>query len=131
MGLRRRTIGSANLLLSDLELKSKLKELRNLEKWAFRQRHSRTDFYEYLKRVYNLCNWVDSKVSRRMGQRVAILCNLKVRAGTKPIRIVIDATSSSQDRQQKSEWALALQYAIRKKVRGTAFKNFLRKNGGP
>ena len=131
MGLRRKTIGSANLLLSDMELKSKLKKLRYLEKWAFSPRHGRIDFYEYLNGVYNLCDWTDKKISRRMGQRVAKLCNLKVRAGTKSIRIVIDATSSSQKRDEKSEWSQALQYAIRKKVRGTALKKFLKKNGGP
>src|ERR1700724_17572 len=43
----------------------------------------------------------------------------------------IDATSSSQKRDEKSEWSQALQYAIRKKTRGAAFKNFLKRNGGP
>jgi hypothetical protein len=131
MGLRTKTIGFASLPLSDKELKSKLKELRELEAWAFRRRHGRTDFYEYLKAIYNLCEWTDPNTSRRMGQRVAKLCKLKVRARTMAVRIVIDATSSSDDRQEKSEWAQALQYAIRKKARGAAFKNFLKRNGGP
>jgi hypothetical protein len=134
MGLRRKTIGSAKLPLSDKELKSKLKELRRLEKWAFRPRHGRTDFYEYLEGVYDLCDWTDSKVSRRIGQRVAKLRNLKVRAGTKPIRIVIDAISPGQSRreqQEKSEWTQALQYAITKKAGGSGFKKFLDRNGGP
>jgi hypothetical protein len=134
MGLKRKTIGSANRPLSDMELKSKLKELRNLEKWAFRPRHGRTDFYKYLKGVYNLCDWTDKKIARRMAQHVEKLCDLKVRAGTEPIRIVIDATSPGQSRreqQEKSEWAQALQYAIRKKAGGSGFKKFLDRNGGP
>jgi hypothetical protein len=134
MGLRRKTSGTANPPFSDKELKSKLKELEHLEKWAFRPRHGRTDFYKYLKGVYNLCDWTDKKISRRMGQRVAKLCNLKVRAGTESIRIVIDATSPGQSRreqQEKSEWAQALEYAIRKKARRAAFINFLNRTGGP
>ena len=114
-----------------MDLKSKLKELRELEKWAFRPRHGRTDFYQYLKGVYNLCDWTNPFVSRQVSRRVAKLSNLKVRAGTIPVRIVIDATSSSDDRQEKSEWARALQYAITKKARGSGFKNFLKRNGGP
>jgi hypothetical protein len=131
MGLIKKASGSAKPPAWEVELKSKLKELRRLEKWAFRPRHGRTDFYGYLKGVYNLCDWTDPKISRQTGRRVAKLCNLKVRAGTIPVRIVIDATSSSKDRQEKSEWARALQYAITKKARGSAFKNFLKRNGGP
>ena len=127
----KKTSGFAKPPISDMELKSKLKELRRLEKWAFRPRHGRFDFYEYLKGIYNLCDWTDKKNSRRIGQRVENLRNLQVRAGTNPIRIVIDATSSSQKRDEKSEWSQALQYAIRKKTRGAAFKNFLKRNGGP
>jgi hypothetical protein len=131
MGFIKKASDSAKPPAWEVELKSKLKELRRLEKWAFRTRHGRTDFYKYLKGVYNLCDWTDPKVSRQMGRRVAKISNIKVRAGTIPVRIVIDATSSSKDRQEKSEWARALQYAIRKKARGTGFKNFLKRNGGP
>jgi hypothetical protein len=131
MGLKKKTSGSAKPPGWEVELKSKLDKLRRLEKWAFRPRHGRTDFYEYLKGVYNLCDWTDPKTSGRVGRRVAKLCDLNVRAGTVPVRVVIDATSSSDDRQEKSEWARALQYAIRKKARGGGFKNFLKRNGGP
>src|ERR1700730_16589133 len=129
--MRKKKIASKTTPLWKVELKSKLKELRRLEKWAFRPRHGRFDFYEYLKGIYNLCDWTDKKNTGRIGQRVENLRNLQVRAGTNPIRIVIDATSSSQKRDEKSEWAQALQYAIRKKTRGAAFKNFLKRNGGP
>jgi hypothetical protein len=62
---------------------------------------------------------------------VAKLSNIKVRGGTIPIRIVIDATSSSKDRQEKSEWAQALEYAISQKARGTGLKKFFKRHGGP
>jgi hypothetical protein len=134
MGLINKASGSAKPPAWEVELKSKLKELRRLEKWAFRPRHGRTDFYEYLKGVYNLCDWTDPRISRQTGRRVAKLSNIKVRAGTIPIRIVIDATSSSKDRQEKqekSEWAQALEYAISQKARGTGLKKFFKRHGGP
>ena len=131
MGLMKKAFGSAKPPAWEVELKLKLKELRRLEKWAFRPRHGRTDFYKYLKGVYNLCDWTNPFVSRQVSRRVAKLCNLKVRAGTIPVRIVIDATSSSKDRQEKSEWARALQYAITKRAPGSGFQKFLIRNGGP
>jgi phage-related protein len=130
MGIKKAS-GSAKPPAWEVELKSKLKELRRLEKWAFRPRHGRTDFYEYLKGGYNLCDWTDPKISRQIRRRVAKLSNIKVRAGTIPIRIVIDATSSSEDRQEKSEWAQALEYAISQKARGTGLKKFFKRHGGP
>jgi hypothetical protein len=129
VGLRRKKIASETTPLWEVELKSKLEELRRLEKWAFRRRHGRTDFYEYLEGVYNLCDWTDSVVSRRHERRVARLCDLNVRAGTTPIRIVIDATASSH-RQTKSRWAQALEYALAKKAPPNRFKKFLDENGG-
>jgi hypothetical protein len=128
--MAKKTSGSAKPPGWEVELKSKLEELRRLEKWAFRRRHGRTDFYEYLEGVYNLCDWTDSVVSRRHERRVARLCDLNVRAGTTPIRIVIDATASSQDRRPKSRWAQALEYALAKKAPPNRFKKFLDQNGG-
>jgi hypothetical protein len=115
----------------EVAIKLKIKELRRLEKQAFGQRHGKTDFYDYLKAVYNAWDWSDAKTASRVGRQVAKLCKIEARKNKSPIRIVIDATSNAQDRQAKSRWTQALEYAIRKKVRGTAFKNFLRKNGGP
>jgi hypothetical protein len=129
--MAKKTSGSAKPPAWKAELKSKLKELRRLEKWAFRPRHGRKDFYEYLKGVYNLCDWTDSGVSQQHGREVARLRDLNVRAGTTPFRIVIDATASIlQDRQTKSRWAQALEYALAKKAPPNRFKKFLDENGG-
>jgi hypothetical protein len=128
--MAKKTSGSAKPPAWKAELKSKLKELRRLEKRAFRPRHGRKDFYEYLNGVYNLCDWTDSGVSQRHEREVARLCDLNVRAGTIPIRIVIDATASSQERHVKSRWAQALQYALAKKTPPNHFKRFLDENGG-
>jgi hypothetical protein len=128
VGLRRKKIASETTPLWEVELKSKLKKLRKLEKWAFRPRHGRTDFYEYLKAVYNGWDWADPKVSRQVGRRVAKLCQIDSRKNKSPIRVVIDATSK-QDYKPKSRWTQALEYAVAMGARGNAFKNFLDKNG--
>jgi hypothetical protein len=129
--LAKKTSGSAKPPAWKAELKSKLNELRRQEQWAFRPRHGRKDFYEYLKGVYNLCDWTDSGVSQRHEREVARLCDLNVRAGTTPFRIVIDATASIlQDRQTKSRWVRALEYALAKKAPPNRFEKFLDQNGG-
>ena len=130
VGLRKKKIAPETTPLAKKDLKAKIKELRKLEQWAFRLRHRRTDFYEYLKGVHNLCDWAEPKTSGLVGRRIAKLCHLNVRAGTTPIRIVIDATAPTQDRQTKSRWAQALEYAISQKARTTGLKTFFKKHGG-
>jgi hypothetical protein len=111
-------------------IRSKIEELGRLEKWAFRPRHGRTDFYKYLNAVYNAWDWTDPEEAARVGRRVAKLYKLKTRAGKTAIRTVIDA-SSKQNRQVKSRWVRALEYALAMDVRGTRFIKFLNNNGGP
>jgi hypothetical protein len=110
--------------------KRKINELRNLEKEAFGERHGKTDFYKYLKGVYKAWDWTDAKESRRVGRNVAALNEIDVRKNRSPIRTVIDASSGEEDRQVKSKWVQALEYAMEKGVRGTALITFLKKNGG-
>jgi hypothetical protein len=124
MGLR------STKIASDTTLKLKLEELDRLEQWSFRRRHGRKDFYKYLQGVYNFCDWTNSGLSRRVGRRVATLRDLNVRAGTTSIQIVIHATASSQERDVKSRWAQALQYALAKKTPPNHFIRFLDQNGG-
>jgi hypothetical protein len=110
-------------------IKIKIKELRALERQAFAARHGKTDFYRYLKAVYNARDWKDAVGSRRSAEDVAAVCQVGARKNKSPIRTIIDATSI-QDRQVKSEWAQALEYAIANKVRGNRFKTFVKENGG-
>jgi hypothetical protein len=72
---------------------------------------------------------MDAKASRRVGRDVAALYGIDTRKNKSPIRIVIDATSR-EGRQTKSRWTRALEYALAKGARGTAFKKFLKNNGG-
>jgi hypothetical protein len=107
----------------------KIRELRKLERRSFGSRHGKTDFYGYLKAVYNVRDWTDAAGSRRSAKDVAALCHVGARKNKSPIRTIIDATSI-QNRQVKSEWAQALEYAIANKVRGNRFKTFVKENGG-
>jgi hypothetical protein len=110
-------------------MEPKLEELRELEKAAFGSRHGKTDFYGYLKAIYNASDWTDPAESARVATRVASLRGIVTRKNKPPIAVVIDATSR-QDRQVKSRWVQALEYAVAKGARGTGFIKFVEKNGG-
>ena len=43
---------------------------------------------------------------------------------------LIDATAPTQDRQTKSRWAQALEYALKKNASPNRFTKFLDENGG-
>jgi hypothetical protein len=111
-------------------IKSKIEELRKLEKQAFGPRHGKTDFYEYLKAIYNAWDWSDPDAAAEVAQQVAKLHDLKIRRGNSPIRTVIDATSKTEDRQERSRWTQAIEYAVVKEAPGKGFKKFLDRNGG-
>jgi hypothetical protein len=113
----------------EAEIKSKVEDLRQLEKQAFGPRHGKTDFYEYLKGIYNACNWTDLEEAARLARRVAKVYKLDARKNKGPILTLIDATSK-QDRQVKSRWTVAIEYGVAQNARGTALKKFLEKNGG-
>jgi hypothetical protein len=129
MGLIKKGAASTKPLAWKVELRAKIEELRRLEQAAFGPRHGKTDFHGYLRAVFNGWDWANPKVSRRVGRRVAKLYRIDTRKNKIPIRVVIDATCK-QDRQTKSRWAQALEYAVARGARGNAFKKFLKENGG-
>jgi hypothetical protein len=125
--------GSSNARKADKDeagVKQKIEDLRRLEKWAFRPRHGKTDVHKYLKGVYNACDWADRKEALQFGQQVAKAYDIDTRKNKSPIRIVIDASSEEDDRQVKSRWGQAVEYAVAKRARQEAFMNFLKKRGG-
>jgi hypothetical protein len=113
----------------DEAIKAKIEELRHLEAKSFGPRHGRTDFYEYLKGVYNAWDWTDAKAAAEIGRQVAKLYKIKTRENKIAMRIVIDATSN-QHYKVKSKWLQVLDYAVAKRARGEAFKNFVKRNDG-
>jgi hypothetical protein len=115
-----------------LSITRQIDKLRKKEKWSFRERHGKTDFYEYLEDVYNVRDWNDVEGSESWAGWLARLYNIKGREKMDLIRIVIEATSNEDDRQVKSRWARAIRYAVEKseKVRKVGFIEFLEENGG-
>jgi hypothetical protein len=111
-------------------IKSRIEELRKLERWSFRAKHGRTDFYRYLEAVYSVQDWDDEEASERWSQWVAALFKVRTRTDTHRIRTVIDA-SADQNRRVKSDWSRTLVHALAKKVGKSDFLEFLRKIGGP
>jgi hypothetical protein len=61
---------------------------------------------------------------------VAKLFGLRKQTGTHPIRVIIDATSTA-DNKTKSRWTRALRYAWRERRAWTELNGFLQENGGP
>jgi hypothetical protein len=111
-------------------IERKIEKLRKKEKWSFRERHGKTDFYAYLEAVYQVRDWHDSRESKRWSRKVAALYKIDIRKNTHFIRIIIDA-SCDQDRQVKSRWTQCLEYALAKKVSKSGFIEFLEESGGP
>jgi hypothetical protein len=111
-------------------MNSRIKELRKVERWSFRERHGRTDFYQYLDAVYRAHDWHDEKGSSRWSRWIAALFGVRTRKDKHPIRIIIDA-SSDQNRRVKSDWSRTLEHALAEKVRKSDLLEFLRTIGGP
>jgi len=121
-------------------------ELARLEKWAFRPRHKRTDFYEYLDGVLNLyLKWKDRKYAGKKAMRVLAEVypdRVKIRSNTYTIRSIIDASSkkidglSEEDKEaeekKRSRWTNALRRAVRNRatVKEIGLGGFFGRNGG-
>jgi hypothetical protein len=66
----------------------------------------------YLEGVFRLfCQLKEEDIVKNCKRRMIRLHNLKVRKRTPLFRIIIDITSGSKDKKQKSRWTQALRYA--------------------
>jgi hypothetical protein len=101
-----------------------------LERKCFTSR-SRFAFYDYLAAVIELYVQLRrTRQAKKAATRIAKLFRLRSQRRTHPIRVIIDA-SSSADNKTKSRWTRALRYAWYKRKTWRDLKTFLRKNGGP
>jgi hypothetical protein len=73
-------------------IERKIEKLRKKERWSFRAKHGRTDFYRYLEAVYGVQDWDDEKASERWSQSVAALFKVRTRLGR--IRIAFGSLST-------------------------------------
>ena len=58
-------------------IKRKIQKLRKKERWSFRERHGRKDFYQYLDAVYRAQDWHDRRDSKRWVRKVAAAYKIK------------------------------------------------------
>jgi hypothetical protein len=117
-------------LISDQQLREAVERLRKLERKCFSARN-RFAFYGYLAAVFEFYVQLRRKnQAKQAAHRIAKLFGLQNRKHAHPIRVIIDATSTA-DNKTKSRWTRALRYAWRKRTTWTDLKTFLQENGGP
>jgi hypothetical protein len=117
-------------LISDRQLRQTIDALRKLERKCFASRN-RFVFYDFLAAVFELYGQLRGiKQARKATIRVAKLFGLHLQKRMHPIRVIINATSTA-DNKTKSRWGRALRYAWRERRTWTDLGSFLRENGGP
>jgi hypothetical protein len=117
-------------LISDQQLRKTIDGLRGLERKCFGSR-SRFAFYDYLAAVLELfVRLRRTKRAKKAAGLIAKFFGLCNQERTHPIRAIINATSTTDDKT-KSRWSRALRYAWRKRRAWTDLAKFLRENGGP
>jgi hypothetical protein len=126
----RRALQQEIPLRSDRHLRQAIDALRRLERKCFASR-SRFAFYDYLAAVFELYVQLRrTKQAKKAARLIAKLFQLHNQKRNHPIRVIIDATSTA-DNKTKSRWTRALRYAWRKRKTWSDLKTFLRENGGP
>jgi hypothetical protein len=104
--------------------------LIKLERKCFASR-SRFAFYDYLAAVLELYIRLSrTKQAKKAATRIAKLFGLRTQKRAHPIRMILDATSTT-DLKTRSRWTRALRYAWRERKTWTNLRSFLRENGGP
>jgi hypothetical protein len=117
-------------LISDRQLRQAIDALIKLERNCFASR-SRFAFYDYLAAVFDLYVQLRrSKQAKKAARFIAKLFGLRERKYAHPIRVILDATSSTHNKT-KSRWTRALRYAWHERKAWTDLRSFLRENGGP
>ncbi len=117
-------------MISDRQLRQTIDDLRRLERKCFASR-SRFAFYDYLAAVFELYVQLRrTKQAKKAARLIAKMFELRTQKRTHLIRVIIDATSTA-DNKTKSRWTRALRYAWRERKAWTDLKSFLRENGGP
>jgi hypothetical protein len=117
-------------LITDQHLRQEIDRLRRLERKCFASR-SRFAFYDYLAAAFELYVQLRrTKQAKKATRLIAKMFGLRNQKRTHPIRVIIDATSTA-DNKKKSRWTRALRYAWYKRRKWRDLKTFLRENGGP
>ena len=117
-------------MISDWQLRKTIDDLGELERDCFATT-SRFAFYDYLAAVFELYVQLRRKnQAKHAARRIAELFELCKQGRSHPIRVIIDATSTT-DLKTRSRWSRALRYAWRERRTWKDLGSFLRENGGP
>jgi len=93
--------------------------------------NGRFQIYKFLRAVYRVhVDWKRRGNAKKSSSALAKKLSLKLRKGTSPIRILIEASFPTADHKQKSRWVRALQYTYAENVPVKKFRPFLRRHGG-
>jgi hypothetical protein len=117
--------------MSDRQLRKVITDLIKLERKCCFAARNRFAFYDYLAAVLDLYIRLRRRnQAKPWARRIAKLFGLRSQKRTHPIRVIIDATSTA-DNKMKSRWTRALRYAWRERKTWKDLGLFLRENGGP
>ncbi len=117
-------------MISDQQLRRTIDGLRRLERKCFASR-SRFAFYDYLAAVFELyVRLRRTGQAKRAARLIAKWFGFRTQQRTHPIRVIIDATSTA-DNKTKSRWTRALRYAWHERKAWMDLTSFLHENGGP
>lgn len=85
----------------------------------------------YLERVYRAFQrWKSQGCARSAARRLRRLYRIKYRKRAHPSRVLMDVTSPTSDRKQKSRWTRVIEAADAERIPTCKFAAFVRKNGG-
>jgi hypothetical protein len=117
-------------MISDRQLRKIIDYLRELERKCFAARN-RFAFYDYLAAVFELYVQLRrTKQAKKSARLIAKPFGLRKQGRSHPIRVIIDATSTA-DNKMKSRWSRALRYAWHERKASKDLRTFLRENAGP
>jgi hypothetical protein len=109
--------------------KDEVKQLQEIEKRSYASRRRYWE-REYLQAVYEIYrDWREANDTKRRADQMAEVCERTLRAGSHPIRVIIDCTSPNTDEKMKSRWTLALRHANAKQIEPSNLDKFFSEEG--
>jgi hypothetical protein len=98
---------------------------------AIPRRKSRYAVYDYLREAYSAYLEIkEARATKSLRKVASGVLHKSLRAGTHPIRVVIEMTSTEPDHRVKSRWCRALQFAKHDDVAPQRLGRLFERNGG-
>jgi hypothetical protein len=115
---------------SERKIISRILKVRKAGDRAARSKRRFAD-YRYLRSVLRAYEYFsDNNILEHLTVIAPSELMTAVRAGSHPLRIIIDASSNQPDLQIRSRWTRALEYALTRNVSSDDLPRFIQANGG-